>query len=199
MIAALLLAAAPVCAAPAQAEAVRQFYRELPSAPPLVARRHMKTQEELVVSALPPEMAVGVGGEHFASVWASLAEWPHGFFIFDQKGWIWKFQAPVPPLLGNKRSDEFTDVKVPGPQGLVSHLRPDRVTSIYAVTLPGGLGRDGKDRPGATRAVIFFDESRESVFGIYASIAGDDLPADAVAAFERTLALMRTLPAHCPR
>lgn len=192
-------AAAPVCATAEQAAAIRQFYRELPSAPPIVARRHMRSQEELVASGIRPEQAVGVGGEHFEAVWRSVSEWPRGFFILDQKGWILKFEAPVPPLLGNARKDEFVDVKVPGAQGLVSHMRPDRVTSIYAVELPGGKGRDGKDRQGATRAVIFFDDSRESVFGIYASVAGEDLPADAIPGFERTVALMRALPPHCPR
>ncbi len=192
-------ASAPVCASPAQTTSVRQFYRELPSAPPLVARRHMKLEEEIVSAALPAEYAAGVSGAHFNAVWDSVAQWPVGFFIMDQKGWILKFEGPVPPLLGNERTDGFTDVKAPGPNGLISHMRPDLVTSIHAVELPGGLGRDGKDRKGKTRAVIFYDASRESVFGIYASLAGEDLNPAAIPAFEKTIALMRTLPQICAR
>lgn len=195
----LAVAAAPTCASPAQTAAVRQFYRELPSAPPLVARRHMKLEEEIVSAALPENYATGVRGDQFKAVWDSLAQWPVAFFIMDQKGWIMKFEGPVPALLGNERKDGFTDVKAPGANGLVSHFRPDLVTSIHAVALPGGLGRDGKERKGTTRAVIFYDASRESVFGVYASLAGEDLNPAAIPAFEKTMALMRTLPQACPR
>lgn len=187
------------CASAEEARAVRAFYAELPSAPPLVARRHMGLAEEVVASGIGAGQAAGVSGAHFRAVWESLAEWPRGFFIMDQHGWVMKFEAPVPALLGNQRKDEFTDVKAPGEDGLVSHFRPDLVTSIHAVALPGGLGRDGKLREGMTRAVIFYDASRESVFGIYASLAGESLPADPVPAFEKTMALMRSLPQVCPR
>lgn len=191
--------AAPVCADAEQTAAVRQFYRDLPSAPPLVARRHMKLPEEIVSSGLSAGHAAGVSGTHFRTVWDSVASWPVGFFILDQKGWILKFEGPVPALLGNERKDAFTDVKAPGANGLISHMRPDLVTSIHAVALPGGLGRDGKDRKGMTRAVIFYDASRESVFGIYASLAGEDLNPAAIPAFEKTMALIRTLPQVCAR
>lgn len=190
---------AATCASAQQSADVRAFYKSLPSAPPLVARRHMNLPEEIVSSALDSEHATGVSGQHFNAVWKSLSEWPYGFFILDQKGWILKFQAPVPPLLGNARKDAFTDVKAPGENGLISHLRPDLVSSIHAVTLPGGLGRDGKMREGMTRAVIFYDASGESVFGIYASLAGEALPTEAIPAFEKTLSLMRALPQVCSR
>lgn len=185
------------CATPEQAAAVRSFYTALPSAPPLVARRHMNLAEEVVSSGLPAEYATGVSGAHFKAVWDSVAEWPVAFFIMDQKGWIMKFEGPVPALLGNKRNDAFTDVKAPGANGLISHIRPDLVTSIHAVELPGGKGRDGKTREGMTRAVIFYDASQESVFGLYASLAGEDLNKAAIPAFEKTMALMRTLPQVC--
>jgi len=206
MISTLLIAMAaaaatpqPTCATPEQQAAVRSFYAALPSAPPLVARRHMKLAEEIVSSGLPTEYATGVSGEHFKAVWDSLSAWPVAFFIMDQKGWIMKFEAPVPSLLGNKRDDAFTDVKAPGANGLISHIRPDLVTSIHAVALPGGMGRDGKMREGMTRAVIFYDASKESVMGLYASLAGEDLNKAAIPAFEKTMALMRTLPQVCGR
>ena len=202
MLFAIVAAAAtpqPTCASPEQAASVRAFYASLPSAPPLVAHRHMNIAEEIVSSGLSSEHAAGVSGTHFKAVWESLAAWPRGIFILDQNGWILKFDAPVPPLLGNQRKDAFTDVKVAGESGLISHFRPDLVTSIHAVALPGGMGRDGKMREGMTRAVIFYDASRESVFGIYASLAGENLPADAIPAFEKTMALMRTLPQVCAR
>lgn len=198
-VAAVASAPTPTCASAQQSSAVRAFYASLPSAPPLVARRHMKLEEEIVSSGLAAEHATGVSGQHFNAVWNSLAQWPYGFFILDQKGWVLKFQAPVPPLLGNTRKDAFTDVKAPGENGLISHFRPDLVTSIHAVALPGGLGRDGKQRDGMTRAVIFYDATRESIFGIYASLAGEVLPAEAIPAFEKTMALMRTLPQVCSR
>lgn len=192
-------APSPTCASAAETKAVRAFYAQLPSAPPLVARRHMQLPEEIVSSGLPAGQATGVSGAHFKTVWNSLSQWPVAFFIMDQKGWIMKFEAPVPALLGNQRKDDFTDVKAPGENGLISHIRPDLVTSIHAVTLPGGLGRDGKMRAGMTRAVIFYDASRESVLGLYASLAGEELNAEAIPAFERTMALMRTLPQVCTR
>ncbi len=187
------------CAAPEQATAVRSFYAALPSAPPLVARRHMNLAEEIVSSGLPTEYATGVSGAHFKTVWDSVSQWPLAFFIMDQKGWIMKFEEPVPALLGNERKDAFTDVKGPGANGLISHIRPDLVTSIHAVALPGGVGRDGKTREGMTRAVIFYDASKESIFGLYASLAGEDLKKDAIPAFEKTMAMMRTLPQVCGR
>lgn len=198
-LASLAATSQPACATPEQASAVQEFYAALPSAPPLVARRHMNLAEEIVAAGLAPGHATGVNGAHFGVVWDSLADWPFGFFILDQSGWIMKFQAPVPALLGNTREDTFTDVKAPGENGLVSHFRPDLVTSIHAVALPGGLGRDRRMREGMTRAVIFYDASRESVFGVYASLAGESLPADPVPAFEKTMALMRTLPQVCER
>lgn len=187
MISSILLTSAataapqPPCASAAEMKAVRAFYAQLPSAPSLVARRHMKLPEEIVASDLPAEQAASVGGAYFKAVWDSLSQWPVAFFIMDQKGWIMKFEAPVPALLGNQRKDDFTDVKAPGESGLISHIRPDLVTSIHAVALPrGGVGRDGRMRAGMTRAVIFYDASRESVLGLYASLAGEELNAAAI-------------------
>jgi hypothetical protein len=117
----------------------------------------------------------------------------------DQKGWTVKFEEPVPALLGNKRTDAFTDVKAPGLNGLISHIYPDLVTSIHAVALPGGTGRHGKAREGTPRAVIFYDAPQESVFGLYASLAGEDLNRAAIPAFEKSMALMRMLPQLCVR
>ncbi len=187
----------PVCANDEVKSKVAAFYKKLPSAPPLVAKRHTGLPEALVASAIDTAHATGVSGEHFHEIWNSMTEWPFGFFIFDKNGWIWKFQVPIPAALGNKRHDEFFDVRSPGPQGLVSHLRPDLVHSIYAVELPGGLGADGKDRQDATRAIIFYDDTQQSIFGVYASVAGDDIPRDAIPGFEATLALMRSLPSLC--
>jgi putative heme iron utilization protein len=187
----------PQCASAEHASIVRQLYEALPSAPPIVAGRHLQLPEAVVLAGIDPSMAHGVDGTHFQTIWHSVSHWPRGFFIFNQHGWIIKFDAAIPRFLGNQRRDEFVDVVSPDSSGLISHFRPDLVTAIYAVTLPGGLGRDGRDRTGATRAIIFVDDSNESVFGVYASIAGEELPTDAIEGFAATEALIRTLPSLC--
>jgi putative heme iron utilization protein len=203
IVASLALFAAPAlpapasCASPIESEAVQRLYLELPSAPPIVAGRHLKVPEAKILAGIDPAHAFGVDGGAFDRIWASLERWPRAYFILNQRGWILKFDAPVPKLLGTKRKDEFVDVKSPDEAGLISHIRPDRIKAIYAVSLPGGLGRDGKQRDGTTRAIIFIDDSGESVFGAYASVAGEVLPGNAITNFAETKKLMESMPRIC--
>ena len=74
--------------------------------------------------------------------------------------------------------------------GMSGHLRPDLVSAIYAVSLPG------KDE--TLRGVLFYDQAGEIAFGVYVPGEGDTPPDSLISSFEATQASIQNLPSICP-
>jgi putative heme iron utilization protein len=179
------------CATAEQRRAVAKFYETRPGAPPPIAERMLNMPEQTVVSALPPDRAVMSSGEHFDAIWQSMTHWEGwATFILTRSGSLFKFPSPVSKPQANVRGDAFYDVKpVERGAGLDGHLRVDLVRAIGAVKLPG--------RGEMTRAILFYDAAGQAVFGVYASIAGEGTTPARIEEFERTWALLASLPAFC--
>lgn len=184
-----------MCATPAQRDIVTEFYATRAGAPPPIAERALHMPEQVITSALTSEYAVSASAENFHAVWTSAENW-EGWVshIIAKNGNHMKFPSPVSEYRENTRGDAYFDVK---PEerwlGLDGHFRPDLMTAIYAINMPGGA-----DREGATRAVIFYDRSGESILGLYATIAGEPQTEQRVDEFQATWDLIAALPTACP-
>ena len=189
----LVLAAGPVRAAPAcataeQAKAVRALYAQAPQPPTFMAAEKLGLPESVVASALGDTQAVGVPGSEFASVWASLGTWDKATTLIRQGGHVFEVASRIPAGKPSERpGSKFFNLE--HGTALNGHLRPDLVGAIYALRLEGGEG--------PLRGLVFLDEAGASVFGVFTG-EGRDQPPAVIAQFEKTWALLASLPRACP-
>ncbi len=189
------------CASDAQIETVRNFYKDAPASPPLVVQRSTGIAEELVVNALPAEWSHGISAEHFEEVTALFKDIPGTVqYVVEAAGTVTKVFAPITAandtVLDDRWYDLITDGLLESNDGLMIHLFPEKLSSIYTVDLPGGPMADGTVREGKTRAIIFFGKDGTSAVGIYVTLVADGEP-EAVAAFNKIRDLVSSLPAIC--
>ncbi len=187
--AATVRAAEAPCADASQAAAVRAAFARPALPAPFAAAMELKLPEAAVVSALPANQAHGIAATHFAAVWKSLQSWEDAVFVVMKGGNVFETHGRIMAGEPSKRSNYF-NLRGEG-AGVGGHLRPDLLSSIYALSLPG--------KESVTRGVIFYDKAGDQVFGVYVPGEGATPPASLVKAFETTAAAMRTLPAVCAR
>lgn len=184
-------APAPVtapCPTPAEAALIAAAYAKSPQPMPFAAAPALKLPEVVVASGLPGELGRAVAGSHFRAVWDSLRAWPSATIMIRKGGNIFEVGSRVPGGEPSKRSSYFNldhDFPISG------HLRPDLLTAIEGVRLASGEG--------FVRGVFFYDGSGESVFGVFLQAEGAEPDAAAIAAFDKTWALLQSLPQRCPR
>jgi putative heme iron utilization protein len=181
------MAADSLCAAPKQLPAVRAAFAK-PNPPlPFAVAEELKLPESLVVSALPTEQAYGVDASYFQAVWASLQNWEQSVFVVMKGGNVFETNGKVFAGEPSKRS-KFFNLHGEG-AGMSGHLRPDLLSSIYVVAIPG--------KDSITRGVLFYDTKGDGAFGVFAPGEGGK-PSDAlVRQFNDTMADMRALPSRC--
>ncbi|MCU0760476.1 MAG: hypothetical protein MUF07_14945 [Steroidobacteraceae bacterium] len=180
-------AGAATCPDAAQAARIAEAYGGAMAPMPFVAAAKLGLPEVVVAGGLPARLGHGVDGKAFAAVWESLAAWPDAVVMIRKGANIFEIHTRVPTGKASTRSKFFNldhDVALSG------HLRPDLVTAIQSVEMPG--------EEGFVRGVFFYDESGESLLGVFVPPA-EKPPAAQVAAFEKTRSLLRSLPARCPR
>jgi putative heme iron utilization protein len=178
-----------LCATPEQAQRIQAFYRENPSTMPVIAARRLALPEALVTSGLPPEQVAGTAGAAFSDVWAAMTRWTQAQFLIMKGENVFEVLSPIAPATPSKTS-KYTNLAYEHP--LRGHLRPDLYASVYAITMPGR-----KDK--ATRGVLFYDPSGESVFGVFMS--GESMPepaAEDVANFDALMKDLRNRSPVCP-
>lgn len=182
---------APMCATVAQVKQVQEHYAAHPGAMPAVATRALKLPDALIASALPPDQVYGASGAAFIPVWESMMAWDDPVTIVIKSGSVIEIRGKIPKGTPSKVSNYF-NVDESGP-GLGGHLRPDLVTAIYAVDLPT------KAANAPLRGILFFDGAGDTVFGVYAAGENEGSPASPalVAQFERTRALVKSMPRVC--
>jgi putative heme iron utilization protein len=184
-------ASAPMCATVAQAKQVQEQYAANPGAMPAVATRTLKLPDAVIASALPPDQVYGTTGAAFVPVWESMMAWDNPVTIVIKSGSVLEIRGKIAKGTPSKVSNYF-NVDESGP-GLGGHLRPDMVTAIYAVNLPT------KTANAPLRGILFFDGAGDTVFGVYAAGKNEGSPASPalVAQFERTRALVKSMPRIC--
>lgn len=181
------IAAEPICATKSQVEVVRAAFAK-PAPPALfAAAKELKLPEALIASALPAAQAYGVEATHFQTVWKSLETWDNSVFVVMKGGNVFETYGKVFAGEPSKRSN-FFNLHGDG-AGMSGHLRPDLLSSIYVIALPG--------KDSVMRGVVFYDTAGEASFAVYVPGEGSK-PSDAlVAQFEATAAEIRALPGVC--
>lgn len=179
--------AVPLCASSEQTTAVLDFYAKMEAMLPLLATRTLKMPEALIVSALKPDKALGADGKNFAAVWESARTWGDVVFFVSKGGNQFEINGTLPEGVQSTSSNYFNL----GPQkaGITGHLRADNVVSIYAISL-----KQGKTH---VRGLNFYDAKGDSQFSIFLPGEGAPVPKETEAAFDKTWALLSSLPRVC--
>ena len=180
---------APVCATADEAALIAAAYAKTPAPMPFQAAAKLKLSEAAVMSGLGAKRGVGVASGEFGKVWASLAEWPEAVTMIIKDAHIFEIHGQVPKGEPSTRS-KFFNLAHDG-QALGGHLRPDLISAIYAIDIAGGEG--------PVRGVAFLAANGASSFSVFVPPAeGEDkAPSPANAHFDKTRALMASMPALC--
>jgi putative heme iron utilization protein len=181
---------AAMCASTEQAKQVGDYYKANPGMMPANGARALKMAEAVMVSGLPKDQAAVVSGAEFAKVWDSMTAWPTTVSLIMKGGNVFEIPGKIMPGEASTRSN-FFNIKPGG--SFVGHLRPDLVSTIAVVAIPG---KDGA----MTRGTFFYDGAGEATFGVFTIGEGGEgsAPTPAgVAAFDKTLALAKSLPKAC--
>lgn len=177
-----------ICANAEQTTQIRAAFAKDSPPPPHRAAASLGLPEAVVMSGLDTARAYGVAGSHFQAVWKMLESWETAVFVVMKGGHVFETHGPIQAGEPSKRSNFFN---LHGhADGMSGHLRPDLVSAIYAVSLPG------KDE--TLRGVLFYDQAGEIAFGVYVPGEGDTPPDSLISSFEATQASIQNLPSICP-
>lgn len=175
-----------LCATHAEAARVAALYAATPAPMTFAAAPQLKLSEAVIASAIPADQAVGTSGASFARIWESLTHWSGAFFLIMKDGNVFEISSTVPTGTPSTKSRFFNL----GHEGALSgHLRPDLVSSIYAVQLP--------TREGFSRGLMFYDHDGVGIFGVFAGGEGREPSPEQLAQFKSTWDLITSLPRAC--
>lgn len=177
-----------LCATPEQAKAVAAMYATPPAPAPFMAAPKLGMPEAVLLSALPPDQAVGTSGTAFLQVWESLQAWDRALTLVLKAGHVFEIYGRIQPGEPSKVSQMY-NLKYP-PAGLGGHLRPDLVAAIYAVSLQG--------REGRMRGIAFLDAQGNDAFHVFLPESQEPTAAE-IEQYGRTRALIESLPRACPK
>jgi putative heme iron utilization protein len=181
---------AAMCASADQAKLAMEYYAKTPGMLPPNAARALKMPEAAMISGLPKDQVAVVSGAEFVKIWDTMTAWPKALGLVMKGGNVFEIAGKVMPGEQSTRSN-FYNIKPGG--GIYGHLRPDLLASIAVAALPG---KDGA----VTRGVLFYDGAGESSFAVFTVGDGGEGSAPSaagVAAFDKTLALAKSLPKAC--
>jgi putative heme iron utilization protein len=173
------------CATPTDAARIRAKYAQLPAPLPFQATRELGLNEAVISSALPDSLSLGVDGSHFRAVWDSVTGWGEALILIQRGAHVIEVHSPLPAGEPSTRSKFFNLGEAP----FTGHLRPDLLSAIHLVAIPG--------REGLVRGAFFYDADGSHVFGAFIGGEGTEPSAQQVAAFEKTWALVKSLPRRC--
>jgi putative heme iron utilization protein len=179
-----------VCTSPEQAKKVQAAYQETPGRLPFMVNKALGLTEAQVASALPSDQAIGVPNSQFIPVWETLTKWDNAVMLILSGGHTIEVYGPIHKGEPSTRSKNF-NLTAEG-AGMSGHLRPDLVSAIYAVAIPG---KDGAK----TRGVMFMDNDGKSAFSAFLPSEGAPPTAEQVKQFEATWAAMKAMPSVCTK
>jgi putative heme iron utilization protein len=174
------------CATREQAQSVAKLYEQTPPPAPFMAAPKLGIPEAAVSSALAPAHSVGAPASDFFRIWESLRQWDDALTLVLKGGQVFEIHGRIHGGEPSKISKNY-NLSDEG-AGFSGHIRPDLMSVIYAIDLPG--------REGPVRGVAFYDQKGESAFWVLVPPTG--ATAKNVAQFEATRELMRTLARPCP-
>lgn len=177
--------AAEQCATPSDAARINALYASTPAPLPFQATRELGLSEATIASALPETLSLGVDGSQFRSVWDSVTRWGEVLILVQRGAHVLEVHSPLPAGEPSTRSKFFNL----GAAAFSGHLRPDLLSAIHLVAIPG--------REGLVRGAFFYDSDGSHVFGAFIGGEGTEPSAQQVAAFDQTWALLKSLPRRC--
>jgi len=191
------LAGTPACATVEQASNIKTYYEKTrPGVPLTVASRFFNVPEFAIASGLPAALSIGtaVTPEQVKTIWSSIDAWGAttrvSLVVTPGSKHAFAFPSLV-PITQKDAKDGYIDVYADEGRGVHSHIQLDQVAAVYATEL-------ADPKPGfKTRAISFFGPDGHLVIGVYASIKSDPFDDKAVAGFERTRALIASMPRIC--
>ncbi len=179
---------AALCATADQAKQIQEHYKTSPGMP-FQAARTLKMNEAVIASGLPKTQAVGTAGSNFPAVWDAV-KGLEAVALIMKGGNVFEIRGVIPGGEPSTRS-KFFNLK-DGAAGLGGHLRPDNLSAIYALAIPG------KEKDQMSRAIIFVDAATgESAFAIAVGGEGPPPPAATIAHFDKVMATVKGLPPLC--
>ncbi len=174
------------CATAADAARVSALYATAPAPMTFAAAPQLKLTEASIASAISADKAIGTTGAGFAPIWDSLTQWDGALFLVLKAGAVFEISSKVSKGEPSTKSKFFNL----GHEGALSgHLRPDLVSSIYALQLPA--------REGMSRGVMFYDAKGENILGVFAGGEGKEPTTAQLAQFEATWNLIKSMPRAC--
>jgi|GEM_PF-651451 len=184
------------CAVPAIQEKVNKFYLgKGKGAPLMIAGRALKLPEALIASALQPEQHIGVKADakRIKDIWTTIDQWGEETnvrLVFTMGGsHVFDFPSNV-PIRQEDLDDGWLDIFADQGDGVRGHLWLDQIKTVYAINLPGSDGTP-------TRAISFYAADGSLIIGVYASISTKSYDKAVEPGFEKTWALLKTLPKAC--
>ncbi|MEQ9110360.1 MAG: ChuX/HutX family heme-like substrate-binding protein [Rhodospirillaceae bacterium] len=175
-----------MCATSTQKVSVEEYYVASAGAMTFRASDELGVTEAVVLSALGEESATGTTGISFNEVWESLRSWTDAMTVIRFGGQVFEVHGPVNAGAPSTRSNFFN---LSGHNGVGGHLRPDLISSIYAISLASERA--------TIRGVTFLDQSGNSIFGVYVPSEGEEPPQEIVEQFKATKKLIASLPSAC--
>lgn len=175
-----------MCATSTQKVSIEEYYGASAGAMTFRASDELGVTEAVVLSALGEESAAGTTGQSFSKVWESLRSWTDAMTVIRLGGQVFEVHGPVNAGAPSTRSNFFN---LSGHNGVGGHLRPDLVSSIYAISL--------ESERATVRGVTFLDQSGNSIFGVYVPSEGQEPPQEIVEQFNATKKLIASLPDAC--
>jgi len=169
---------------------VAEFYKASPGMMPPTATRALKMPESAITTSLPKDQAVVLSGAEFAKIWDTMTAWPNAVGLIMRNSSVLELPGKIMPGEQSTRSNYF-NLKPGG--NFTGHLRTDLMSTIAVLAVPG---KDGA----VTRGVIFYDGAGESMFSQFVAGEGGEGSAPSavgLAAFDKTMALAKTLPRIC--
>lgn len=173
------------CATPEQSRAVAKIYEQSPPPAPFMAAPKLGLPEATVSSAIGSAQALGTTPSEFLRIWESLRKWDDALTLVLKGGQIFEIHGRIHGGEPSKISKNY-NLSEDG-AGFSGHMRPDLMSVIYVVDLPG--------REGPVRGVAFYDLNGDSAFWIL--VPPRDATAKNVAQFEATRELVRTMSRPC--
>ncbi len=188
--------AKPACATDQEKSIARQGITQFPGAPVAIGSRFLGMKEFTFASALPSDVSIGawITGNAVAELWKSIDAWGKDTMvrvvISPQSEHAFSLYGKV-PTTQSIADPGYLDVYADEGRGIHSHIQLDKIAAVYATDLPSD------DPSRRTRGINFYDHLGHNVIGIYASIMRYDPDPAAIEGFNRTRAIIETMPRAC--
>jgi len=175
------------CVTAGQARVAAKYFADNPGVLPPIAAQRLGWPDALAASGVVAAQAASAPAADFVEIWTAMASWEQANFLIMKGRNVFEILSGVSAGAPSTRSDYF-NIEYDSP--LRGHLRPDLMSSIYAISMPGS-------GDAVTRGVMFFDGDGSLVMGAFMSGESLDPGPEEIAKFDELMALVRSKRSVC--